>query len=418
MADVFISYNKADRDLVRLTAAFLEANGYSVWWDAELVAGDDFQLKILDEVAKARAVIVIWTPASVKSTWVRSEAGRAQSDHKLIPLKAAGVTYDEIPPPFNLLHTEDASNRDAVLLSAKSQMGKLAPVPVLIKQARYEVLSWIGVIGTAVTLFSNLKGAIALAKWSNLLVEDWAQIVAAFWSRVLFFPYLDRGDAITSSFIFFGFISLISTRQSRATSPGYVSLLETSSASFFMVIALAAGLFFSTITSIASYSAIAVATLQLAIINIAPPSAQDSAFLFYAYSMLILTIAIVPWWLLIWLWGKAIGARARLIWFACPLLLALFMVIIDFTLALTLKPGTWAAYFSGFTNLALPLSTALVPLGGLLALIVAFILRKTLNVKTATHRLWRILAGIALLTTINYGFLWLEKQPWGAELLK
>jgi hypothetical protein len=33
MADIFISYSKNDHDQARMLAAFLEAEGYSVWWD-------------------------------------------------------------------------------------------------------------------------------------------------------------------------------------------------------------------------------------------------------------------------------------------------------------------------------------------------------------------------------------------------
>ena len=40
MADIFISYSKADRDLVVTLAAFLEAQGFTTWWDKELAPGD------------------------------------------------------------------------------------------------------------------------------------------------------------------------------------------------------------------------------------------------------------------------------------------------------------------------------------------------------------------------------------------
>ncbi|MEQ1714096.1 MAG: toll/interleukin-1 receptor domain-containing protein [Hyphomicrobium sp.] len=39
MADIFISYSKNDHAEARLLAAFLEAQGYSVWWDTSLAAG-------------------------------------------------------------------------------------------------------------------------------------------------------------------------------------------------------------------------------------------------------------------------------------------------------------------------------------------------------------------------------------------
>ena len=43
MADVFISYSKADRSLALKLAAMLEAEGWKTWWDTSLIPGDDFQ---------------------------------------------------------------------------------------------------------------------------------------------------------------------------------------------------------------------------------------------------------------------------------------------------------------------------------------------------------------------------------------
>ena len=57
----------------------LEAKGFSVWYDAGLVPGDSFGEVILRELQQARAAIVIWDTASVRSEWVRSE--RAALEH-------------------------------------------------------------------------------------------------------------------------------------------------------------------------------------------------------------------------------------------------------------------------------------------------------------------------------------------------
>jgi TIR domain/Phage integrase family len=72
MADVFISYAKTDRSLALKLVAMLEAEGWKVWWDTSLAIGDDFRNEIMTELGHARAVIVIWTDASIKSDWVRS----------------------------------------------------------------------------------------------------------------------------------------------------------------------------------------------------------------------------------------------------------------------------------------------------------------------------------------------------------
>ena len=91
VADVFISYSKKDYDEARMLAAFLEAEGYSVWWDTSLVSGESFRKVIMTELGRARAAIVIWTENSIESDWVQSEAGRAHADRKLIPVKSKGL---------------------------------------------------------------------------------------------------------------------------------------------------------------------------------------------------------------------------------------------------------------------------------------------------------------------------------------
>ncbi len=84
MADVFISYSKFDRAIAQSLADDLKAEGFDVWWDFELYAGDDFHEMIRAEIAVAKAVVVIWSQTAVASKWVRGEAQEADDDGKLI----------------------------------------------------------------------------------------------------------------------------------------------------------------------------------------------------------------------------------------------------------------------------------------------------------------------------------------------
>src|SRR5262249_42962523 len=97
MADVFVSYAKTDRSLASKLVAMLEAEGWCVWWDTSLAAADLYRDEIMKQLVSARAVIAIWTPNSVRSDWVRAEAGRAKADGKLIPVKTPAP---RILPPF------------------------------------------------------------------------------------------------------------------------------------------------------------------------------------------------------------------------------------------------------------------------------------------------------------------------------
>lgn len=419
MADVFISYNSTDRPLVRLVATFLEGEGYSVWWDSELISGDDFQLRILDELTKSRAVIVIWTPTSVKSLWVRSEAGRAQADHKLIPLKAGSITYDDIPPPFNLIHAEDVTNRGQLLLAVNSQLSKPPPTPVVVKQFKHQLYSWIGVIGSVITLFSNLRGATELAKWIHFLVEGWAEVVTQFWRTVLILPDLDRGDAIATTFVVFGFISIVNARQANGYVAGRIRPLNVFIPCFIIVLAFAAGLFISTITSIASHIAIATASIALALFSITPQLFDARNFFigdFIDYILLIL-VACLPWFLLIWLWSRNNQTQMRASWLAWPVLGSTGPVILGSfgVIIITESPMDWVL-FNEFATTPLPIALALLPLGGLLAVVAAHILNVKLNLRSAIQRLWRIIVGLLLLGAANLVFVWIEKQPWMVKI--
>ena len=185
MADIFVSYAKTDRSLASKLVAMLEAEGWKVWWDTSLTIGDDFRNEIMTELSRARAVIVIWTDASIKSDWVRSEAGRAQADRKLIPVKLAHLNYKDLPPPFDVLHTENVGEEDKIRAAVITQLAKPAVEPsavaLLTKGFRYEVLTWVGIVGGALTLFTNLSAVLKLADWARVLVEHWKEWTHAFW---------------------------------------------------------------------------------------------------------------------------------------------------------------------------------------------------------------------------------------------
>src|SRR5215813_10978358 len=185
MADVFVSYAKTDRPLASKLVAMLEAEGWKVCWDTSLAIGDDFRNEIMTELGRARAVIVIWTDASIKSDWVRSEAGRAQADRKLIPVKLEHLTYKDLPPPFDVLHTENVSENDKIRAAVIAQLAKPSVEPsaaaLLTKGFRYELLTWVGIVGGALTLFTNLGAVLKLADSTRLLVQNWKEWTHAFW---------------------------------------------------------------------------------------------------------------------------------------------------------------------------------------------------------------------------------------------
>jgi hypothetical protein len=107
MADVFISYSKTRRaDAVEL-AGKLSDLGYNVWWDTRLLPTGLFATVIDRELDDAKAVVVIWSPESVRSKWVRSEAAHADRLEKLVNTHTAELNdpASQIPKPFNQTHS-------------------------------------------------------------------------------------------------------------------------------------------------------------------------------------------------------------------------------------------------------------------------------------------------------------------------
>jgi len=124
MADIFISYSKPHVELTRDLASDLEAKGLTVWWDTDLLAGESFRQRIIQELHDCKAAIVIWTPQSVSSDYVISEAERARKAGKLIQVRTEEVEPDALPPPFDTGHASLIDDRKAIY-GALAKLGLL-----------------------------------------------------------------------------------------------------------------------------------------------------------------------------------------------------------------------------------------------------------------------------------------------------
>lgn len=104
MTDVFISYKREDRLKARAIAEALAKTGLDVWWDIELLPGQKFADEINAVIDRAKAAVVLWTPTSVQSHWVLSEAAHALDRNILVPVWIERV---ELPVPYNTVQTLD-----------------------------------------------------------------------------------------------------------------------------------------------------------------------------------------------------------------------------------------------------------------------------------------------------------------------
>jgi hypothetical protein len=104
MADVFVSYAHVDHGPVRDIVGELERQGFSVWWDIAMRAGDAYADVIEQELAGAKCVLAVWSRNARSSNWVRAESSLANDTGKLLQIV---LQKDVRPPlPFNILHYE------------------------------------------------------------------------------------------------------------------------------------------------------------------------------------------------------------------------------------------------------------------------------------------------------------------------
>lgn len=105
--DIFLSYSREDRTAAKHFAESFTGEGFSVWWDAALRSGQTFDEVIEKELRAAKAVVVLWSPRSVASRWVRAEATLADRRNKLVP---AIIEACDRPIIFELTHAADLAD--------------------------------------------------------------------------------------------------------------------------------------------------------------------------------------------------------------------------------------------------------------------------------------------------------------------
>ena len=182
MADVFVSYCRRDRPRVAPLVAAIESMGWSVWWDPEIVPGQEFDRMIHAELASAGAVLAVWTRDSVESRWVRGEAREGADRDILVPVRLDDAT---LPIDLRAFHTIDFSgdpDGDArnpqvhdmlhalgavIARAASAPSGSRVPTPAppvsVIAPARVEI---------CVLPFANLGGDPEQAYFSDGITED------------------------------------------------------------------------------------------------------------------------------------------------------------------------------------------------------------------------------------------------------
>ena len=132
MADVFISYARDDGDTANQLARELEARGISVFFDKDvLVAGTDFRQEIAQALKTAKAVVVLLSANTKRSSWVQEELSsvieRAEGPKVIPVLLDSHAKENWVWPLVSDRQTFDLSTRRERIGEVASQVSRLLP---------------------------------------------------------------------------------------------------------------------------------------------------------------------------------------------------------------------------------------------------------------------------------------------------
>jgi hypothetical protein len=107
MAHIFISYAREDEARIHPLVRALEDQGWSVFWDRHIPAGQTWRSYIGKALSDASCVMVAWSRHSIDSGWVSEEADEGKKRGMLVP-----VLLDAVEPPigFRSIQAADLTN--------------------------------------------------------------------------------------------------------------------------------------------------------------------------------------------------------------------------------------------------------------------------------------------------------------------
>lgn len=106
-ANIFVSYARADKGTAAAIVQALQGAGLTVWWDADIPLGPQWQDVLQTKLNNCTAFLVLIGQQGV-SGWIHAEVGVALSRHfsrnattpmPIVPV-LLGDTPDHLVPPF------------------------------------------------------------------------------------------------------------------------------------------------------------------------------------------------------------------------------------------------------------------------------------------------------------------------------
>lgn len=134
---IFISFKTEERKSAAALKEILEAGGFSVWWQESIQCGREWHGDIDSAILSSGCIVVLWSPASVESPWVRHEASQAVARGVYTPVRLVpmviGSPFDRIQAT-DLFGWEGESNHPG-LLRLLARANQLIP-PILAPHQR------------------------------------------------------------------------------------------------------------------------------------------------------------------------------------------------------------------------------------------------------------------------------------------
>ncbi len=181
MTDIFISYSRKDKPWVKTLAATLVAEGYDVWWDPEILPGQDYETVIKEALETTKCVLTVWSKDSINSTWVKAESNKGLARNVFVP-----VLYHDVMPPMQFEHIQAANLKSwkgktddphyQQLLRAVALHTSPSSEPVEREPAKSNSWSWliglavIGLAGLGYMAFNSLNKDVKPETTQNSIV--------------------------------------------------------------------------------------------------------------------------------------------------------------------------------------------------------------------------------------------------------
>jgi TolB-like protein len=180
MPDIFLSYNREDQATARRFAEAFQSEGFEVWWDVTLRSGEAYDQVTEKALKTAKAVVVLWSPRSVESRWVRAEATLAERNKTLLP---ATIEACDRPIMFELTQTADlsawdGSSTDKAWLSFLADVRRFvgaaskSPASATPAAAQPQAAPQPGRLSVCVLPFANMSGDAEQEYFADGISED------------------------------------------------------------------------------------------------------------------------------------------------------------------------------------------------------------------------------------------------------